>query len=314
MLLMPFILYPPPPQVAKAAPSPKYNQEEIQKERKRNLKTVCEDLNRTHAINADPLSMLKQLDHVFVFPKINMMYCYVPKVGTTSWKRLFLAILGHPEFINGSAGTHSKADKVFLKLSQISRDKAKMPLSEYKSFFFVRNPYTRLLSIFRNKLEIPPDNYTYSLHEFQSRVKEWIRKYKPDLAKMYPSKRISFEEFVTYYTGLKVDARKNEHWEDMYKLCHPCTLSYDFIGTYETLETDKKFLIDQMQSEIRLPDEDLRTTHSSNDSVLMNYYSQLPDHLLEELSHSPGLTRDCKLFGYEMPECIRRNFTKTTNI
>lgn len=242
------------------------------------------------------------------------MYCYVPKVGTTSWKRLFLAILGHPEFINGSAGTHSKADKVFLKLSQISRDKAKMPLSEYKSFFFVRNPYTRLLSIFRNKLEIPPDNYTYSLHEFQSRVKEWIRKYKPDLAKMYPSKRISFEEFVTYYTGLKVDARKNEHWEDMYKLCHPCTLSYDFIGTYETLETDKKFLIDQMQSEIRLPDEDLRTTHSSNDSVLMNYYSQLPDHLLEELSHSPGLTRDCKLFGYEMPECIRRNFTKTTNI
>ena len=256
--------------------------------------------------------MIKQFDHVFVFPKLKMMYCFAPKVGTTSWKRLFLAIYGYPEFMhNRSVGTHYKADEVFLKLSTISRDKAKMALSAYKSFFFVRNPYTRLLSVFRDKLELPPDKDTYS---FQSSVKKWIRKYEPDLAKMYPSNRISFEEFVTFYTGLK--ARKNEHWEDMYELCHPCTLSYDFIGTYETLETDKKILIDQMQSEIRLPDGDLmrRTTHSSNNTVLMNYYSRLSDHQLEELSHSPGLTRDCKLFGYEMPECIRRNFTKTTNI
>ncbi|XP_063951937.1 carbohydrate sulfotransferase 9-like [Lytechinus pictus] len=293
-------------EVTGAAPTLEYDPEGIQltqTERKQCLKRVCKQLNHTNTI--EKLSN-KQLSQIYIFPKLKMMYCFVPKVATTSLKQLLLAIHGYPESTYDNP--HKEFPHRFLRVRQFLRNKTKKKLLGYNRFLFVRNPYTRLLSAFRDKLQDYPNAFTA---ELQSRVKEWIRKYEPKLAKKYPSDRISFEEFVTHY--LKADT-KNIHWGDMFELCHPCTFHYDFIGDYETIESDKGFFLDQIKSDIPLPPLSRKPTHSSDDGILSQFYSLLSDQLLEELSNSPGLTRDCKLFGYEMPPCIRRNFTEITDI
>ena len=44
---------------------------------------------------------------------------------------------------------------------------------------------------------------------------------------------VTFPEFIHYYTDN--ESRRDPHWQQYEKLCHPCSIDYDFIGHFETL-------------------------------------------------------------------------------
>ncbi|XP_072167371.1 carbohydrate sulfotransferase 8-like [Diadema setosum] len=180
-------------------------------------------------------------------------------------------------------------------MSQLPLAKREEVLRTYTKFLFVRNPYARILSAYRDKLGNQGSPWSLS-------VKQWLyRKHILD-----PSMGgVTFAQFVTYYLQV---SQKNMHWEDMNKICDPCTIDYDFIGYYETLKPDSDYILNLIRApnSTRFPDPQKVPTHSSSDDILGSYYSQLSDEQLKQLSLNEGLATDLELFNYSIPEAIKR--------
>ena len=101
--------------------------------------------------------MISYLDHLIVDDVNHLIYCFVPKVASTNWKRVLLALNLKPSptdseinplFIKGNESHVTKAFKTLNQFSNITEVVQK--LRTYFKFMFVRHPYERLLSAFRN--------------------------------------------------------------------------------------------------------------------------------------------------------------------
>lgn len=89
-----------------------------------------------------------------------------------------------------------------------------------------RDPFERLLSAYRNKFEFAYSNYFR--HRYGKSMKFQTEKglltFNESLNDAIPS----FEEFLSYVSS--EHSEKNEHWQAIYEICHPCVIPYDFIG------------------------------------------------------------------------------------
>ena len=85
------------------------------------------------------------LGHLIVNDKYKVIYCYIPKVACSQWKRVFLDLENRAKVRD----EHSKSNFKFLK--KYSDEGVKMRLQSYYKFLFVREPFERLLSAYENK-------------------------------------------------------------------------------------------------------------------------------------------------------------------
>ncbi|XP_063926954.1 carbohydrate sulfotransferase 11-like [Zophobas morio] len=236
-----------------------------------------------------------QLDHVLVDHKHKMLYCYVPKVACTNWKRLLMVLTGTSSSSNlvDIPGSLAHADNSTLRLSQLDPPAVRHCLEHYTAFVMVRHPFERLLSAYRNKFE-----NTYSQY-FQLRYgRTIIRKYRHNAtdSDLDTGTNVTFREFVWYVLE---DGSANEHWAPVFDLCHPCSLNYSFIGRYETLVEDAAALLDM----IGAPPIAFPFTRSSNTShKLRTYFQQL------SMDDIRGLYKkyeyDFRLFGYTLEDLL----------
>ncbi|XP_071489739.1 carbohydrate sulfotransferase 9-like [Diadema antillarum] len=270
---------------------------ELQTKRLDHLKKACSRLKLNRPENDTTLTIGNTLHHpgqILVFPKYKLMYCVVPKVSCTSWKRLFAVLHGLVDDVDELKNPHVFTRKYFTWMSQLPLAKREEVLRTYTKFLFVRNPYARILSAYRDKFGNQGSPWSLS-------AKQWLKKHTSDP----PIGGVTFSQFVTYYLQ---DSQKNMHWEDMNKICDPCTIDYDFIGYYETLKPDSDYILNLVRApnSTRFPDPQKIPTHSSSDDILRSYYSQLSDEQLKLLSESEGLAKDLELFNYSIPEAIKR--------
>ncbi|CAG2055553.1 unnamed protein product [Timema podura] len=97
------------------------------------------------------------------------------KVACTNWKRIFMLLTGQTNTTDvlaiPASAAHEKS--IFTKLSKYSTTDINILLKTYTKFLFVRHPFERLLSAFRNKLE---QHYLSSKY-FQSRFGRFIIKH-----------------------------------------------------------------------------------------------------------------------------------------
>ena len=95
---------------------------------------------------------------------------------------------------------------------------------------FVRHPFERILSAFRDKLEDPsvqgrkPNDYYFNKHG-----RRIVMHYRKQQITGPTWKYPKFSEFVDYVLGkdLRYD---DEHWSPYYKECTPCNINYTFVG------------------------------------------------------------------------------------
>ncbi|KAK3885741.1 hypothetical protein Pcinc_010079 [Petrolisthes cinctipes] len=108
------------------------------------------------------------------------------------------------------------------------------------------------------------------------------------------------------------------HWEPFTKLCSPCDISYQYIIFLDTLTEDLQFLVTALNiSTINVKTRDNRGSNKSTyrpregvdpsddltlDPDLLQYYLQLPPHLMAKVLHT--YTLDIKLLGYQVPEVL----------
>lgn len=87
----------------------------------------------------------------------------------------------------------------------------------------------------------------------------------------------------------------------VYRLCHPCQVKYDFIGKLETLETDAEHLLKLLKVDhlIRFPSGAQNKTAASWER---DWFAQIPISTQRQLYKLYEL--DFELFGYPKPDSV----------
>lgn len=261
----------------------------IQDIRNRTIHTVCGQKKMPH--NIWQLSALQRrtlFKHILVNDKYKFLYCYVPKVACSNWKRIIKVLDGTLENVDVKIKMDHKNDLVFL--TDLKPDEIKYRLQHYFKFIFVREPMERLLSAYKNKF---------------GEIEEYQKKYGVEIAKRYrknPGKAkgddITFSEFIRYLLDEDVE-KMNEHWMPVYNLCQPCAVHYDFIGSYERLHTDAHFVLQQIGAPfVHFPER--QAWYKPVTKQTLHYYlCSTQQELLSELL--PKYILDFSLFAYSLP-------------
>ncbi|XP_017283484.1 carbohydrate sulfotransferase 12 [Kryptolebias marmoratus] len=266
-------------------------QEQCQEHKKANLKgNSLEDLSQS------------KLKNFIVDDKHGIIYCYIPKVACTNWKRVLYALNQgepYPDLVSIKSSTVHKQFK-FTLLNDYSRTEIKAKLRHYTKFLFVRDPFVRLVSAYRDKF-LHNDPYFY-----ENYGRNMLRLYnnQPDPPKTEKAFRLgirpSFYNFIQYLLDPQTErsAPFEPHWRQMHRLCHPCLIEYDFIGHQETLQDDAQELLKMLKLE------DSITFPSAYENVtdrdfLLNWFRAAP---LEDRRKLYELyEQDFRLFGYRRP-------------
>jgi len=198
-----------------------------------------------------------------------------------------------------------------IRLSNFTPEKQREMLNTYFKFTFVREPFERLLSAYKDKF-LNPRQIDW----------EWFGIYGRDILKTVrpnPSKRakaelndITFREFIEYVikkSGDKVGL--DWHWDNYLNICGMCAVDYDFLGHYETFDQD---LLD-FKKKARLSPGDatafnLKFSKNRSDtaSSMLKYYSQIPLEWIDILGeiYRPSF----EMFGYSFPGPLKSLYEK----
>ncbi|XP_061575489.1 carbohydrate sulfotransferase 12-like [Cololabis saira] len=291
--------------------------------RKQRITDVCSGKNNfefpemTRAFEQIPY---RELDHMIVDDTHQIIYCYVPKVACTNWKRVMVVLsqslispsgkpYTDPEAVPADLVHNSSIHLTFAKFwrhyGSLSRHLMAVKLQHYTKFLFVRDPFVRLISAFRNKFGRPNEDFyrhfgSIMLHRYgnvsgslpATAAEAFAAGVKP-----------TFQQFITYLLDPETERESifNEHWRQVYRLCHPCQVKYDFIGHLETLETDTKHLLKLLKVDhlLRFPSGAQNRTAASWEK---DWFAQIPITTRRELYKLYG--PDFELFGYPEPDGI----------
>eukprot|EP00057_Strongylocentrotus_purpuratus_P022026 XP_011676500.1 PREDICTED: carbohydrate sulfotransferase 11-like [Strongylocentrotus purpuratus] len=89
--------------------------------------------------------------HIYFSDKHKLLYCFIPKVGCSNWKRVMMILNGSKNKISEMLPNEVHEFNGMKRLAELSRTEQQQKLQTYKKFVYVRNPFGRLLSAFNNK-------------------------------------------------------------------------------------------------------------------------------------------------------------------
>lgn len=167
-------------------------------------------------------------------------------------------------------------------LAEDWKDLVQQRLASYNKFLFTRHPFERLVSAYYDKftskskvkaISFAPGNSVDAVlpkknkkHKAETQVSNEKKKYVSyklkigtkiiEKYRVNPSKRsletgydVTIPEFISYV----IDEWKERdekpvdvHWRSMVDLCHPCSIKYDVIGKFETMQKDVDYLLNQL--------------------------------------------------------------------
>jgi hypothetical protein len=173
--------------------------------------------------------------------KYNMLYCGIPKVGLTFWFRM-LQVLGNSHYKSPYDIKPQDANKVNVEYVK-NHSLALGHLTNYLKFTFVRNPYSRLVSAYIDKLFSPNPYYWTRIG------KEAIARFRrdPSAHALSCGHDVTFAEFIQYviHTG-ETHTGQDEHFIPAHELCKPCQIRYDVIGKMETFVNDTLYILNKL--------------------------------------------------------------------
>ncbi|XP_072034453.1 uncharacterized protein [Amphiura filiformis] len=266
-----------------------------------------------------------KFNHILVSDQYQLLYCYVPKVGCTNWKRIFLTLNG--EVAASEVIPQKKVHYMPIpKLSDFTFEEAKERLKMYTKFLFVRNPHERMLSAYRDKLEMKNErnksfrkDYGQKIYRYNKQNdRENYRKYSQNYQggdrvpnrKMTPNGEndVTFQEFMRYVSDSrnKLNEPAEEHWREIDRLCSPCTIHYDVIAKMETLQNDTHFILKRSGANelVEKLGQSTNPTNSSKNTMIQNAYAQLTSKDLTFFERR--FQKDLDLFDYQRPKAITR--------
>ena len=262
-----------------------------QKEATKKIQEYCAEYGKD--------STAKDLDfsQFIVLEKYKLVYCTVPKVACTVWKQ----ILANLEGFNITSGVHKKTlGKLKLLSNYPNEDRIKI-LKTYKKFMFVREPFERLLSAYKDCFW----GKFKRRDEFWKHYREAIRSVLVKSSSLdidVNTDNTTFEQFATYLVlRWKKGGLFQDHWREQHKLCHPCQVQFDYVGHYETLQDDAQYVLRKTKLDDKVVFPEWKPTNTG--ALIKNYYSTLSLLRMRQLWNI--YKKDFELFGYTYPGAIR---------
>ena len=243
------------------------------------IRDFCKRNNRTNeTVN------IKKLDNIIVDEKFKILFCYIPKVACSQWKTVMASL----NRTKSRQWVHDARNFKFL--DAYPKDEVEKMLKTYFKFVFVREPFERLLSAYLDKF------YSGDPAFHNNYGRQIIKKYRP--GGNPEDKNITFDEFVNYVINIG-DGYWNEHWQTYDKLCHPCGIHYDFIGRFENLEEEARYVLETFGISGKLNISFPQVKPSRTFSKVPFFYSQIPKERLNRVIQLFG--DDSEMFGHHLP-------------
>jgi len=120
------------------------------------------------------------------------------------------------------------------------------------------------------------------------------------------AKPVTFSEFVRYVLWKhKHYHQVDGHWQPQYDVCRPCHIKYDFLGYYETMQNDAKHVLSKIAdfSHAQFPQSDFDSRLPNSNTYLNLFENVSVDDIRAILNF---YKKDYKVFGYDVPDIIRR--------
>ncbi|XP_027743577.1 carbohydrate sulfotransferase 9-like isoform X1 [Empidonax traillii] len=270
-----------------AFPHPAENWVAIQNGRKSTLASVCLKNNLTKF-----KSKLGVANQLFVEHKHKFIYCEVPKVGCSNWKRTIFLLQSD---LNAEASEiehdHIHQTSAIKRLGSYPPARQKEFLSNYTKVMFTRHPLERLVSAYRDKLLHSEPFYSITV---ANEIRAMFRKNRNS------SEKVSFQEFVNFILTKPPNAL-DIHWKPMFLLCNPCNIDYDVLGKYETLGLDSEHVLKVIGAPESMQYPSLKRYRSekrTNGDITLEYLRQLTSKQIEEIKKLYQM--DFFLFNYTM--------------
>ena len=260
--------------------------EKRQKDRKERLKKFCESYKKNNNIELAKESY----HHVIVSDKYRLMYCYIPKVACTQWKKMFLILNDKRQGIQYNEHEKYHEKWRFNYLAHYSEEAIRTRLRSYYKFLFVREPFERLLSGFEDKFV----SNIWNWHETSLYTSAILNRYRQE----HPNATddVTFTKFIYYVLSLRDEAR-NEHWKSYEGLCHPCAVDYDFIGHFENLGQESQYVLKKTGLEKIIAFPPIISLNTSR--KVLEKYSEVPKHMILQLGDA--FKNDLEMFNYAFP-------------
>ncbi|XP_033733847.1 carbohydrate sulfotransferase 12-like [Pecten maximus] len=208
----------------------------VNKERMERIHKVCSANKKELRRYGDMTDTSK---HIYIDEKHKLTYCFLLKSGYTFWSILF-------HIVRGDFNTTSPFDPaIFHQRGNGIPSLHTLPLKQRSIFFnssfsfmFTRDPYSRLLSGYTDKLFMPNNHW----HDVAPTIGEIVRHNHQDCI---PD--LTFSEFIKYIIHSEEHRQpRNPHFRFAFEFCDPCQYKYKFIGKLETIKQDTKYLLGKM--------------------------------------------------------------------
>ena len=213
-------------------------------------------LNRILTFSDNFLKHLMKVTTLLVDEEHRVLYCYAGKVGSSTFKSLF--IRHSSEFVRKHGTDASKlprglrlhSEETWRKFSlrsikSYSVPEARQMLQDFRKILTVRHPMARVHSFYKDKLRKSSKQQQHCFYIFahlanlvNNRTHDVTNGTKCDVT-------FSFADFAEYFAQNPFLLRDG-HLQPVVARCKPCLITYDYIFRLETAKRDQKFLLENI--------------------------------------------------------------------
>ncbi|TDG45793.1 hypothetical protein AWZ03_007748 [Drosophila navojoa] len=264
--------------------------------RRDHLATVCDRYKLQEKYPPNPWEFFISPGHN------NLVWCNVFKAASSTWMYYFNILAGYDlKYLQRTEVQPLELARQRFPRPELSELVELLPSA--LSFLFVRDPFERILSAYRNKLEGNRNSFykalgTKIVHRYRRR----------SLNVVFPRCGPTFEEFVRFLIQEHAAGNRfDEHWAPVYSFCTPCSVNFTIIGKTETFQRDSEFIIRQAGLESlllgKLPRRKLRKIRNQarsgvkSEELVERYFGELDRSTLDQLLNIYRI--DFELFDYD---------------